>query len=73
MPFRFSNKQKSPAKRFLPILRAIVFIAAGIAVIFWDEVLPDYGYKKIILGCLIIIYPIVRYVLSLRNNKDDEE
>lgn len=73
MPSRFSNKQKSPQKRFLPILRAIVFISAGITVICWDAVLPDYGYKKIVLGCLIIIYPIVRFVFSLRNDKDDEE
>ncbi|MDB5005278.1 MAG: hypothetical protein JWQ34_3503 [Mucilaginibacter sp.] len=75
MPSRFSNKQKSPAKRFLPILRAIVFFAAGTAVIFWDEVLPDYGYKKTLFGCLLILYSIVRLALLLRKEKieNDEE
>lgn len=55
------------------ILRGIVFIAAGIVVIFWDAVLPDYGSRKIILGCLIILYPIVRFIISLREDKKNNE
>jgi membrane protein DedA with SNARE-associated domain len=76
MPSRFSNKQKSPAKRFLPILRAVVFFAAGITLIFfWDDALPGYGYKKTLFGCLLIVYSIVRFALLLRKEKveNDEE
>jgi hypothetical protein len=69
----FHNKQKSPARRFLPILRAVVFLAAGIAVICWDKVLPDYGYKKTLFGCLLILYAVVRFVLLLRKEKRDDE
>ncbi|MCC8425306.1 hypothetical protein [Mucilaginibacter sp. UR6-11] len=68
----FHNKQKSPQRRFLPILRAAVFFAAGVTVILWDKVLPDYGYKKILFGCLLIVYAIVRLTLLLRKEDNEE-
>jgi len=73
MPQRFNNEQKSPQRRFLLILRAALFFAAGITVILWDKVLPGYGYKKTLFGVLLMIYAIVRLVLLLKKDKVDEE
>jgi hypothetical protein len=76
MPSRFHNKQKSLKRRFLLILGVtafISFIALGLMVIFWDQILPGYGYKKILFGCLIIIYAVLRLWRVLRKDADDEE
>jgi cytochrome c biogenesis protein CcdA len=76
MPSRFHNKQKSLKRRFLLILGIITFIGffvLGLMVIFWDKILPDYGYKKILFGCLIIIYSVLRFARLLRKEEDDEE
>jgi hypothetical protein len=69
----FHNKQKSLTRRFLPILRAVVFFAAGVTVILWDKVLPEYGYKKTLFGCLLMLYAVVRFVLLLRKERKDDE
>jgi uncharacterized membrane protein HdeD (DUF308 family) len=76
MPLGFNNKQKSPKRRFLLILGAAAFVcylSFGLLVIFWDEILPDYGYKKVLFGCLLIIYGIFRFTRLFKKEEGDEE
>jgi cytochrome c biogenesis protein CcdA len=76
MPSGFHNKQKSLKRRFLFILGAAAFVcylAFGLLVIFWDEILPDYGYKKVLFGCLLIIYGTYRFARLFKKEEGDEE
>jgi cytochrome c biogenesis protein CcdA len=76
MPSEFHNKQKSLKRRFLFILGAVAFVcyvAFGFLIIFWDEILPDYGYKKTLFGCLLIIYGIYRFARLFKQEEGDEE
>jgi hypothetical protein len=76
MPSGYRNNQKSLKRRFLLILGVVAFIcylAFGLAVIFWDNILPDYGYKKILFGCLLIIYGSYRFVRVFKKEDIDEE
>jgi hypothetical protein len=47
-------------------------LAAGLTVIFWDEILPDYGVKKIIFGILLIVYGVYRFVRLFKKEDTDE-
>ncbi|MBC7398668.1 MAG: hypothetical protein H7289_01890 [Mucilaginibacter sp.] len=76
MPSEFNSKQKSLKRRFLFILGAAAFVcylAFGLLVIFWDEILPDYGYKKVLFGCLLIIYGIYRFARLFKKEEGEEE
>jgi len=76
MPLGYRNKQKSLKRRFLFILGIVAFIvylACGLTVIFWDKILPDYGYKKTVLGCLLIIYGAYRMIRLFKKEDTDEE
>jgi uncharacterized membrane protein YidH (DUF202 family) len=76
MPSEYRNKQKSLKRRFLLILGVVAFIcylAFGLMVIFWDKILPDYGYKKTLFGCLLIIYGIYRFTRVFKKEDTDEE
>jgi len=70
-----SFKQKSPQQRFLFILGLVMFViylTLGIALIFFANIaaaLPAYG--RILLGLLLIVYAIIRFV-RLMNQKEDE-
>ncbi len=75
MPYNSRDKQKSLQRRFLFIFGVFAFIcylAAGLTVIFWDEILPDYGIKKIIFGILLIIYGIYRFIRLFKKEDTDE-
>ncbi len=76
MPSGFHNKQKSLKRRFLFILGAAAFVcylAFGLLVIFWDEILPDYGYKKVMFGCLLIIYGTYRFARLFKKEEEVDE
>jgi uncharacterized membrane protein HdeD (DUF308 family) len=75
MPLHSRNKQKSPQRRFLFIFGVFAFtcyLIAGLAVIFWDKILPDYGSKKTIFGILLIIYGIYRFIRLFKKEDIDE-
>jgi hypothetical protein len=76
MSFKFNDKRKSPKKRFLLILGAVVFVCflgLGFMVIFSDKILPGAGYQKPLFGGLIIIYSILRFSRLLKKEENEEE
>ncbi len=76
MPSHFHNKQKSLKRRFLLILGIAAFICYvgfGVTIIFWDQILPEYGNKKIIFGVLLIIYGAFRFGRLFKREQTDEE
>jgi cytochrome c biogenesis protein CcdA len=75
MPSHSRNKQKSLQRRFLFIFGVFAFIcylAAGLTVIFWDKILPDYGTRKILFGILLIVYGVYRFIRLFRKEDIDE-
>lgn len=67
-------KQKSPQQRFLFILGVVMFsmyLALGIALIFWKsipfEIQPTY---RILFGLLLIVYAVIRF-FRLMNQKNN--
>jgi len=75
MPLHSRDKQKSLQRRFLFIFGVFAFIcylAAGLTVIFRDDILPDYGIKKTIFGVLLIVYGIYRFIRLFKKQNIDE-
>jgi len=75
MPSYSRNKQKSLQRRFLFIFGVFAFtcyLAAGLTVIFWDAILPDYGIKKTMFGILLIVYGIYRFIRLFKKEDIDE-
>ena len=72
--FTDNNKQKSPSRRFLLILGAVVFIAIfawGLMVIFDDKLFSNLPKtQKILFGSLIILYAVLRISRILKKNND---
>ena len=74
---KFSERQKSPAKRFLSILGLVMFALyffIGVSIIFWDEFPLLYGVEriwKIAFGVLLIAYSFFRFVRLINQNKQD--
>ncbi|MEQ7802474.1 hypothetical protein ABDJ41_21960 [Pedobacter sp. ASV1-7] len=68
--------QKSPQQRFLFILGLVMFffyIVLGGMLIFGNQVLNQIETKyRIMLGCLLIVYALIRFV-RLINQKPEED
>lgn len=75
MSYRMNDKQKSLKRRFLLILGATTFVcvfAFGLMIIFWRRMeLPFNNWQRIGIGCLIIIYSILRFSRLLRKDPDE--
>ncbi len=73
---KFSERQKSPAKRFLFILGLVMFALyffIGVSIIFWDKFPLLYGVErvwKVAFGVLLIVYSFFRFV-RLINKKQE--
>jgi hypothetical protein len=69
-----NNKQKSPSRRFLLILGAVVFTAIfawGLMVIFDDKLFSNLPKtQKILFGSLIILYAVLRVSRIFKKNND---
>lgn len=61
-----SFKQKSPQQRFLFILGFVMFLfytILGLTLIIWEEMpLPIERTYKVLLGCLLIVYGVFRFM-----------
>ena len=61
-----SFKQKSPQQRFLFILGFVMFLfymVLGLTLIVWiDMPLPIERIYRILLGCLLIVYAVIRFM-----------
>ena len=70
-----NNRQKSLKRRFLLILgitASIAFTSLGLMVIFWDSMLPNMSKtQKILIGCVIIIYAVLRFARLLKKDPDE--
>lgn len=71
---KFSERQKSPAKRFLFILGLVMFALyffLGVSIIFWDKFPLLYGVEriwKVAFGVLLIAYSFFRFVRLIKQN-----
>nr|WP_294897273.1 hypothetical protein [uncultured Pedobacter sp.] len=69
---KFSERQKSPARRFLFILGLVMFALyffIGVSIIFWDKFPLMYGVDriwKIAFGILLIAYSFFRFVRLIK-------
>ncbi|HTN20617.1 MAG TPA: hypothetical protein VL125_09085 [Pelobium sp.] len=74
---KFSERQKSPARRFLFILGIVMFILyffIGLAIIFWDKFPLMYGVDriwKVAFGLLLIVYSFFRFVRLINQKQND--
>ena len=75
MSYRMNDKQKSLKRRFLLILGATAFVcvfAFGLMIIFWRRMeLPFSNWQRIAIGCLVIIYSILRFSRLLKRDPDE--
>jgi hypothetical protein len=70
MSSNLHDKQKSPKRRFLllDVIRLICLVSAGsLIIILRDRINILSDTQKIIVGSLFIIYGVVRFTLSLKN------
>jgi uncharacterized membrane protein (DUF485 family) len=67
-------KQKSPQQRFLFILGLVMFafyLVLGLTLILWADMPVDIERKyRIILGCILIIYGVIRFTRVLKQDND---
>ena len=66
-----SFRQKSPQQRFLFILGFVMFLfytILGLTLIVWKDMpLPLERIYKVLLGCLLIVYAIIRFRRIFKN------
>lgn len=66
-----SFRQKSPQQRFLFILGFVMFLfytILGLALIIWEDMpLPLERFYKVLLGCLLIVYGVFRFIRIFKN------
>jgi len=78
MPYKFSFKQKSPQRRFLFIIGLVTFIACftlGLMIIFWDKLIERLNMpvsERVILGSLLLIYSLIRFLRFFKAEPDEE-
>ena len=78
MPYKFRFRQKSLSGRFLFILGFLAFIACfalGLMFIVSDDMWSQFNMTRntrIMIGILIMIYGILRFVRLFRRTEPDE-
>ncbi len=74
---KFSERQKSPTRRFLSILGLVMFVLyffIGVSIIFWEEFPLLYGVEriwKVAFGVLLIAYSFFRFVRLINQQNHD--
>jgi len=73
MSFNNDNKQKSPKRRFLflGVIRLVCVAVVGLMIMFWSKIDFASETEKLVIGGLFIVYGVVRFVLSLKNQPDE--
>jgi hypothetical protein len=70
-----NNQQKSPQRRFLLILGAIVFLCIfgwGLFIIFDANLFPNLPKtQKTLIGLLIIVYAVLRFSRLIKKKPDE--
>jgi hypothetical protein len=75
---KFEFKQKSLQRRFLFILGLITFIACltlGLMVMFWGRLAEKLNMpagQRMLLGSLLLIYSVIRFLRFFKKNPDEE-
>jgi len=72
MQSRFYNKQKSPPRRFLLVLRAAVFSLIGLIIIFDKGNINLAAWQCYTIGGIFIAYSLVRLITVLKRDPYDE-
>jgi len=73
--FNFNSfRQKSPQQRFLSILGFVMFLfytILGLTLIIWKDMpVPLERTYKVLLGCLLIVYGVFRFMRIFKNDDD---
>jgi hypothetical protein len=78
MPYKFNLKQKSPQRRFLFILGLFTFLACfimGLMILFWSRLIERLSLPngtRLILGSLLLIYSLMRFLRFFKKEPDEE-
>jgi len=78
MPYKFNLKQKSPQRRFLFILGLFTFLACfviGLMILFWGRLIERLSLpngERWILGSLLLIYSLIRFLRFFKKEPDEE-
>jgi hypothetical protein len=79
MPYKFDFKQKSLQRRFLFILGFVTFLACfvlGLMIMFWGELVNRLNMptgERLMLGSLLLIYSLIRFLRFFKKAPDEEE
>jgi len=74
MSSNLHDKQKSPKRRFLllNVIRLIAVVAVGLLIMFYNKVdLNLSNTQKMVVGGLFIVYGVLRFVLSFKNQPNE--
>ena len=74
MSSNLHDKQKSPKRRFLllNVIRLVAVVAVGLLIMFYNKVdLNLSNTQKMVAGGLFIVYGVLRFVLSLKNQPNE--
>jgi len=78
MNYKLNSRQKSPQRRFLFILGLVTFLACftlGLMVMFWGKLIDRLAMPtnyRLILGGLLLVYSIIRFLRFFRKRPDEE-
>jgi len=74
MSLNLRDKQKSPKRRFLllDVIRLVAVVAVGLLIIFYKKIdLNLSNTQKMIVGGLFVVYGVLRFTLSLKNQPNE--
>jgi len=56
---------------FLGVIRLVCVAVVGLMIMFWSKIDFASETEKLVIGGLFIVYGVVRFVLSLKNQPDE--
>jgi len=74
MSTNLHDEQKSPKRRFLllNVIRLIAVVSVGLLIMFYNKIdLNLSNTQRIVVGSLFVVYGIVRFALSLKNQPNE--
>jgi undecaprenyl pyrophosphate phosphatase UppP len=74
MSSNLHDKQKSPKRRFLllNVIRLIAVVTVGLLIMFYNKFdLNLSNVQKMVVGGLFIVYGVLRFTLSLKNQPNE--